>query len=70
MSKENSKTKTPWEARADCAIEKARSMPPGPARHDAMKKAGLLRYLAVLMQEIERRERPVRGKKSRRPRIK
>jgi hypothetical protein len=40
-------------------------MPPGPARHDAMKKAGLLRWLAALMQEIKRREAPVRAKKPR-----
>src|ERR1700694_2558595 len=38
-------------------------MPPGPARYDAMKRAGLLRRLAALMQEITKREKPVRGKK-------
>jgi hypothetical protein len=37
-------------------------MPPGPARYDAMKRAGLLRCLAALVQEIKKREKPVRGK--------
>jgi hypothetical protein len=40
-------------------------MPPGSARHDAMKRAGLLRWLAALMQEIKKRETPIRGKKQR-----
>ena len=50
----------PLGRKADRAIEIARSMPPGPARYDAMKRAGLLRRLAALMQEITKREKPVR----------
>lgn len=35
-------------AAADEALEQARSMPPGPERVAALKKAGLLRYIADL----------------------
>jgi len=66
LSRESSDSQTDWDARADRAIDEARSMPPGPARHHAMKRAGLLRWLAVLMQEHEKREKQVRGKKPRR----
>jgi hypothetical protein len=66
LSGKNSDSQTNWDARADRAIDEARGMPPGPARHDAMKRAGLLRWLAVLMQELEKREKPVRGKRPRR----
>ena len=63
LRKTKSDSKSHWDVKADRAIEMARSLPPGPARHDAMKKAGLLRGLAALVQEITRREKPVRGKK-------
>jgi hypothetical protein len=69
LRKRKSDSKTHWDVKADLAIERARSMPPGPARHDAMKKAGLLRGLAALMREITRREKPVRGKKPRRQKV-
>jgi len=35
-----------WGAKADDALEEARSMPPGPERTEAMKKAGMLRNAA------------------------
>jgi hypothetical protein len=54
-----------WQFKAMEAIESARNMPPGPARHDALKKAGLLRRLAEMSEEIQRLERPVRGKRPR-----
>lgn len=67
MRKRKSDSKTHWDLKADRAIERARGMPQGPARHDAMKRAGLLRNLAALMREIATRENPVRGKKPNRP---
>ena len=63
MRKRKSDSKTHWDLKADRAIERARGMPQGPDRHDAMKRAGLLRNLATLMREIATREKPVRGKK-------
>jgi hypothetical protein len=36
------------EAKAVAALEQARSMPPGPERTEAMKKAGILRKAADL----------------------
>jgi hypothetical protein len=36
------------EAQALAALEEARTMPPGPARTEAMKKAGILRNAADL----------------------
>ncbi|MES2752431.1 MAG: hypothetical protein V4661_13770 [Pseudomonadota bacterium] len=35
-----------WSAKADDALEEARSMPPGPERTEALKKAGMLRNAA------------------------
>jgi hypothetical protein len=67
VRKRTSDSKTHWDLNADRAIERARSMPQGPGRHDAMKRAGLLRNLATLMREIAAREKPVRGKKPSRP---
>lgn len=58
-------SKTDWDDKAGRAIETARNLPPGAERHDAMKKAGLMRRMAALVEEINRRERPVRGKRSR-----
>lgn len=68
MRKRESYSKTHWDLKADRAIERARGMPQGPGRHDAMKRAGLLRNLAALMREIAMRENPIRGKKPNRPR--
>ena len=67
MRKRKSDSKTHWDLKADRAIEHARGMPQGPDRHDALKRAGLLRNLATLMREIATREKPVRGKKPNRP---
>ncbi len=49
------------EAKALAALEQARSMPPGPERTEAMKKAGILRN-AVDLQGIffARRGRPAK----------
>ena len=63
LKRTKSGSKTDWDLRADRAIEAARKMPPGPARHDAMKRAGLLRLMAQLKAAIAKKERPVRGKK-------
>lgn len=49
---ENKKIRRPaldLEAEAQAALEKARSMPPGPERTRAMKKAGNLRNAATLL---------------------
>jgi len=54
-----------WDLKAALAIETARNMPPGAERYAAMKKAGLMRRLADMVGEIDRRERPVRGKRPR-----
>jgi hypothetical protein len=67
VRKRESYPKTHWDLKADRAIERARGMPQGPGRHDAMKRAGLLRNLAALMREIAIREKPIRGKKPYRP---
>ncbi|QIG95282.1 hypothetical protein [Bradyrhizobium sp. 6(2017)] len=58
-------SKSAWDDKADRAIEIARSLPPGPDRHDAMKKAGLMRRMAALVEEIDKQERPIRGKRPR-----
>jgi hypothetical protein len=57
--------KLDWHAEAVEAIQKARNMPPGPARQEAMKKAGLKRRLAEMSEEIQTLERPIRGKRPR-----
>jgi hypothetical protein len=54
-----------WRFKAIEAMESARNMPPGPARHDALKKAGLLRRLAEMSEDIQKLEQPVRGKRPR-----
>ncbi len=54
-----------WQSKAMEAMERARNMPPGPARQDALKKAGLLRRLAEMSEEIQKLEQPVRGKRPR-----
>lgn len=54
-----------WDVKAAHAIESARSMPPGAERYHAMKKAGLMRRMADISSEIDKLERPVRGKRPR-----
>lgn len=54
-----------WDAKAAVAIETARNMPPGAERYAAMKKAGLVRRMADIVGEIDKLERPVRGKRPR-----
>ena len=55
--------------RANRAIELARNMPPGLARNDALKRAGLLRLIADLAHDIAAKEKPVRGKKPNRVKV-
>jgi len=43
QEKKNPRPRLELEAQALAALEEARSMPPGPARTEAMKKAGILR---------------------------
>jgi hypothetical protein len=46
-------------------METARNMPPGAERYAAMKKAGLMRRMADISGEIDKLERPIRGKRPR-----
>jgi hypothetical protein len=57
--------KLDWQAKAVEAIQRARNLPPGAARHEAMKKAGMMRRLAEMFEEIQTLEQPVRGKRPR-----
>jgi hypothetical protein len=57
--------KLDWHGKAVEAIQRARDMPPGAARHDAMKKAGLMRRMAEIFEEIQTLEQPIRGKRPR-----
>jgi hypothetical protein len=43
---ESSKNAIDWDAKAIEALEAARLMPPGPAKSEALKKAGMLRNAA------------------------
>lgn len=54
-----------WDVEAALAMETARNMPPGAERYTAMKKAGLMRRMADIVSEIDKLERPVRGKRPR-----
>jgi hypothetical protein len=54
-----------WDVQAALAIETARNMPPGAERYAALKKAGLMRRMADIVGEIDKLERPVRGKRPR-----
>jgi hypothetical protein len=54
-----------WDVKAALAMETARNLPPGAERYIAMKKAGLIRRMADISGEIDRLERPVRGKRPR-----
>jgi hypothetical protein len=46
--KKDTRPKRDLEAEALAALETARTMPPGPERNEAMKKAGILRNAADL----------------------
>jgi hypothetical protein len=48
QEKKAPRPKLDLEAEASAALEKARTMPPGPERTEAMKKAGVLRNAADL----------------------
>jgi hypothetical protein len=43
-------------AAAEDALERARQMPPGPAKHEAMKEAGRLREAANVQRPVESKE--------------
>jgi len=57
--------KLDWHAKAVEAMQKARNMPPGAVRHEAMKKAGLMQRMAEMFEEIQTLEQPIRGKRPR-----
>lgn len=61
----NIRSRLDWDVEAALAMETARNMPPGAERYTAMKKAGLMRRMADISGEIDRLERPVRGKRPR-----
>jgi hypothetical protein len=44
-----------WHARAQEALDEARKMPHGPARTEAMKKAGQLRLAADMKESLSTR---------------
>ena len=48
QEKKDPRPRLELEAQALAALEEARTMPPGPARTEAMKKAGILRNAADL----------------------
>jgi hypothetical protein len=48
QEKKDPRPRLELEAHALAALEEARTMPPGPARTEAMKKAGVLRNAADL----------------------
>jgi hypothetical protein len=48
QEKKNPRPRLELEAQALAALEEARTMPPGPARTEAMKKAGILQNAADL----------------------
>jgi hypothetical protein len=48
LEKKDPRPRLELEAQALAALEEARTMPPGPARTEAMKKAGVLRNAADL----------------------
>jgi hypothetical protein len=48
LEKKDPRPRLELEAQALAALEEARTMPPGPARTEAMKKAGILRNAADL----------------------
>jgi hypothetical protein len=48
QEKKDPRPRLDLEAEASAALEEARTMPPGPERTEAMKKAGILRNAADL----------------------
>jgi hypothetical protein len=61
QDKKDPRSRLDLEAEALTALEAARSMPAGPGRTEAMKKAGILRNAAGLPgQSIARRGRPAK----------
>jgi hypothetical protein len=55
--------RTAFDCRADQAMESARALSPGAERQDALKRAGLLRQIALLSDQLGILERPIRGKR-------
>jgi hypothetical protein len=55
--------RTVFDCRADQAMESARALSPGAERQAALKRAGLLRQIAVLSGKLGILEKPVRGKR-------
>jgi hypothetical protein len=54
---------TDFDRRADRAMELARALSPGAERQAALKRAGLLRQIALLAGRLGVLEKPVRGKR-------
>ena len=55
--------RTDFDSRADQAMELARALSPGAERQAALKRAGLLRQIALLAGRLGIVEKPVRGKR-------
>jgi hypothetical protein len=55
--------RTDFDCRADRAMELARALSPGAERQAALKRAGLLRQIALLAGRLGTLEKPVRGKR-------
>jgi hypothetical protein len=55
--------RTDFDCRADQAMESARALSPGAERQAALKRAGLLRQIALLSGKLGILEKPVRGKR-------
>ena len=55
--------RTDFDCRADRAMELARALSPGAERQAALKRAGLLRQIALLAGRLGSLEKPIRGKR-------
>lgn len=55
--------RTAFDCRADQAMESARALSPGDERQAALKRAGLLRQIALLSDKLGILEKPIRGKR-------
>jgi hypothetical protein len=55
--------RTDFDRKADRAMELARALSPGAERQAALKRAGLLRQIALLAGRLGILEKPVRGKR-------
>ena len=55
--------RTDFDYKADRAMELARALSPGAERQAALKRAGLLRQIALLAGRLGDLEKPVRGKR-------